>query len=797
MTSVLSSSKSPVQVVIAVDGGTESIRASCFNAQDGKLVGNSCAVPYTTHHPQPGWAEQDPSDWYSNLGQVVREAVDSIPNNEDCQHEICAICIDTTCCSVVVLDTNMEPLRNCLLWMDARSAPQTKQIMEMCKGDPALNVNCAGEGPLSAEWMTPKALWLRQNEPDVWEKAHTICEYQDYLNYKLTGVICASSCNAATRWHWDCEECIKTEAQDDDSLPGRPMSLYEKLGIPELARKLPRICLPAGAIVGKLTPEAAEHLHLPADLPVAQGGADAFIGMIGLGCIKPGQLCLITGSSHLHCVVSSKPSTAPGTWGAYRGAPLLGINFAEGGQSSTGSILRWVKTILFATTDDFKTLDREADSISPGSDGLLCLETFQGSRTPVTDPLARGAFVGLTLAHTRAHIWRAVMEGVCFGTRACIDALASAGHYCNEIIIAGGATKSPMWLQMHADVTGKPVVVCENTDAPLLGCAILASVAAGLHNSVEDAVKHMVRTSRTIQPNPDRTLVYDDLYHDVYAKIGPIVRVASHATVRSQSIEPEDLVVVDAVEIPAKFPVVSPSLLACDWANIRSEVQRCIEAGMSHFHVDIFDGVLIDSPHAFTFGPRMVKAIRQSCDAMPAKGIETTRAVLDLHMCVDRPWRYVEPMSQAGADRFIFQWEAIEANSDAQRIDAALSVAEQVVDAGMKCGVSINPSTDVKEIFPILESGLIDLVDVLAVEPGFGGQTFQRTALAKLAILKDWRAEKNVRLTLMVDGGINTETAPEAISAGADILVSGTFLFDHPGGIFSGSRDLLGDSSSS
>ena len=180
--------------------------------------------------------------------------------------------------------------------MDARSSAQTKEIMEKCKGNPALQVNCGGEGPLSAEWMICKALWIHQNEPEIWNKAETICEYQDYLNYKLTGEIVASSCNAATRWHWNGEECIK-----EGNLPGRPLSLYKDLGIPELAQKLPQRCLPMGSVVGQLHKEAAKHLNLPEGLTVVQGGADAFVGMLGLGCIKAGQLCLITGSSHLHC----------------------------------------------------------------------------------------------------------------------------------------------------------------------------------------------------------------------------------------------------------------------------------------------------------------------------------------------------------------------------------------------------------------------------------------------------------------------------------------------------------------
>ena len=762
-------SPSTKKLVIGVDGGTESIRACCFDAATGAVVGKSCAVAYPTYHPNPGWAEQDPNDWYENLGQAVRGAIDSIPTKLD--HEICSICVDTTCCSVVALDAENEPVRRCLLWMDARSAKQTEEIMKKCEGDRALEVNSGGKGPLSAEWMTPKALWIKQNEPNVWNKAQTICEYQDFINYKLTGAICASSCNAASRWHWDGEECIK-ESSERNPHPGRPLSLYNKLGIPELAKKLPQKCLPMGALVGNLTPQAAAHLNLPVGLPVAQGGADAFVGMIGLGCINPGQLCLITGSSHLHCVVSSLPTTAPGTWGAYKGAPLPGINFAEGGQSSTGSIIRWARNIFGANDIEYSVLDSEAEKIPPGCDGLVALETFQGSRTPVTDPMARGALLGLTLSHTRAHIWRAFMESVCFGTRACIEGLAKAGHKCDEIVIAGGATRSNLWLQMHADVTGKPVIVCENADAPLLGCAVLASVcAAGIHNSVQDAVDAMVRTKKRVDPSEAMASTYSKLYSGVYSGVGIASKPVAHAIAACRGGHMD--VNQKQKLVPNQHPIISPSLLACDWSNIRGEVKRCVDAGTTRLHVDVFDGVFLDSPYALTFGPQMVKAIRSCSD----------QTILDLHMCVERPARFVAPMKEAGANTFIFQWEAMKDPSE------ALQLAEEICSKGMACGISINPSTDVADIIPLLKSGFISVVDVLAVEPGFGGQTFQDKTYGKIKRLMKFRDEnKEILFQIMVDGGINESTASKT---GADILVAGTFLFQHPESLSTGARSLL------
>lgn len=778
-------SSSKQKIVIGVDGGTESIRACCFDAETGCVVGKPCASPYKTYYPNPGWAEQDPKDWYDCMGKSVREAIDSLDQDDnDPSYEICCICVDTTCCSVVVLDEYNEPLRRCLLWMDARSASQTEQIMEKCRGDPALMVNCGGEGPISAEWMTPKALWISQNEPSIWKNAKTICEYQDFINFKLTGEMCASSCNAATRWHWDGEECLKPP-NSNDKYPGRPVSLYKKLQIPELAEKLPERCVPMGGLVGRLTIDAAEHLGLPEGTPVAQGGPDAFVGMVGLGCTSPGQLCLITGSSHLHCVVCSTSSTAPGTWGAYKGAPLLGMCFAEGGQSSTGSIIRWARNILGEQDTTYKKLDEDAANIPPGCDGLVALETFQGSRTPVTDPLQRGALLGLTLSHTSAHIWRALLESVCFGTRACLEGLEKAGHGCDEIVIAGGATRSDFWLQMHADVTGKPVVVCEFADAPLLGCAILASVSAGVHETVDMAIDRMVRKSKEIKPSDTVSKTYDELYNCVYKGLGSATRPVAHAIAAfsrgghiSSPLDECNGTKCRTSDVhnqyrPSKFPTISPSLLASDWSNIRGEIQRCLDAGTNRLHVDVFDGVFLDSPHALTFGPQMVKAMRRCSN---------DDTILDLHICVERPARYVQAMKEAGGSTFIFQWEAVKGGDTGKEegLEAALKIARAVVKSGMNCGISINPSTRVEDIYPLLQSGLIAVVDILAVEPGFGGQRFQESAIEKIKSLTEFResvSDKNgCSFEIMVDGGINKDTARWTVDA--DILVAGTYLFN-------------------
>ena len=261
-----------------MDGGTESIRACCFDAHSGRILGQSHAVPYVTRHPNPGWAEQDPLQWYDCLVGAVKGAVGSLKEDEACSsYNIKAMCCDTTCCSVVALSKDYTPLRPCLLWMDARSASQAKRIMDVAAASssnildsfPELRVNSNGEGPISAEWLLPKCLWIKEMEPEVWDNAHVICEYQDYINYRLTGKMVASSCNAAVRWHHDGWEVLDRDGKKEEHA-GRPMGLYKALDISELADKLPKKIFAMGDVVGGLSEAAAKDLDLPAGTLVVQ-----------------------------------------------------------------------------------------------------------------------------------------------------------------------------------------------------------------------------------------------------------------------------------------------------------------------------------------------------------------------------------------------------------------------------------------------------------------------------------------------------------------------------------------------
>lgn len=486
--------------VVGIDGGTESLRAHVFDLQGRSLgVGKGA---YATQFPEPGQAEQNPDDWWHAAGVAVREAMAAAAVAPD---QITAIACDTTSCTVVALDAEGRPLRPCLLWMDVRAHREAADVAGC--GDAALRLNGGGHGPVSPEWMLPKALWIKRNQPDLWARAAMVGEYQDFLTLRLTGRWAASLNNITMRWHYQTQH------------GGWPTSMLKTLGLSDLLERWPRDIVAPGQVIGPLTGTAAHHLGLREGTPVVQGGADAFIGMIGLGVTQPGDLAMITGSSHLHLGVADRMVHAVGVWGTYMDCVYPGRPIIEGGQTSTGSVIAWFKR-NFADHIDFDTLNAQARNLPPGAEGLLAVDHFQGNRTPYTDPLARGAITGLTLKHTPAHVYRALVESVCFGTRATVEAFGDA-FGVRRIVVAGGATRSPFWLQVHADTLGLPLELTGETEACALGSAILAACGAGHFATIDDACAAMVRTAQRVEP--------DMAAHAAYAPIYARYREAYHA----------------------------------------------------------------------------------------------------------------------------------------------------------------------------------------------------------------------------------------------------------------------------
>ncbi len=491
--------------VIGVDGGTESLRAGVFDLQGNALAFESTA--YQTTFPQSGWAEQQPAEWWSALGRSVRGAVQA---SGVAPADIGAMAVDTTCCSVVALDECGTALRPAMIWMDVRSQAQAQRVA--ATGDPALVINGNGRGPVSAEWMLPKAAWLKAHELRTFNAAETICEYQDYLNLHLTGRCVASLNNLSVRWHY--------RARDG----GLPRSLLQAMDMPELAGKWPQEVLPPGAPIGPLTAEAAVHLGLAPGTLVVQGGSDASVAMIGMGVVDAGSMALVTGSSHLQLGLSTQAFHGAGIWGTYADAVIPGLHLVEGGQTSTGSVVNWFRT-LAGRDASYEELSREVAAVPPGSEGVLVQEHFQGNRTPHTDPLSRGAITGLSLRHQRGHLLRAIMEAVAYGSRLIIETMRTNGCVVEGLTVAGGVARSDVWLQIHADILGMPLSLVHTTEAACLGSGILAAVGAGAFASIPDAARTMTRIVRVVEPGQSGA-IYDEhfqRYCRLYSALRSIV----------------------------------------------------------------------------------------------------------------------------------------------------------------------------------------------------------------------------------------------------------------------------------
>lgn len=506
--------------IISVDGGTESARAAIFTA-DGQLVA-SRATPYPLRHPRPGWAEQLPDEWWTAIVSAIRSTVEASGVNPE---EIIGISGDLTSCTVVCMDEDFQPVRPAIIWMDVRAASQARRIAE--SGYPALKYN--GFGNVSAEWMPCKALWIKENEPETWAKTRYLGEYVDWFMHRLTGEWTGSINNVSIRWYYD------------RNLGGFPQDFYEGIGLGDVIDKFPKRILDLGQVVGTLRADVAQVLGLKPGIPVAEGGADAFVAMIGLGVTDPGKMAFIAGSSHLLVGQSAQQFHGKGIFGAYTDALIPGQYTVEGGQISTGSVVRWFRDHFCGAyaqrakelgTDIYALLNEDAAKIQPGSDGLIVLDYWQGNRTPYVDPEARGMMWGFTLSHTPAHVFRAIIEGIAYGTEHILRTFRQHNYVVKEWVATGGPTKSPLWMQIHADVSNVPIILTEAGDsAALLGTAALAAMGAGIFETPGDAAKAMVRIKSRIEPNQERHEAYR-FFADKYIATYPQMQDLMHDMTR-------------------------------------------------------------------------------------------------------------------------------------------------------------------------------------------------------------------------------------------------------------------------
>ncbi len=486
-------------LLLGLDLGTQSLRAALVD-RNGRTLAFGVAAIETTH-PRPAWAEQAPEDWWRAARSAVAQALDAARVGPG---QIAGIGLDCTACTVVACNRQGQPIRPALLWMDQRAHREAAEIS--ATGNPALRYV---SGRVSPEWMLPKALWLKRNEPAAYGQADWIVEGTNWMMYRLTGEWTLSLNHVAAKWNY---------ARPDG---GWPVGLLRQVGLGDLLAKWPETIVPLGRGTATLSSIAADELGLKPGTPVAQGGIDAYLGMLGMGATHAGDFAVIVGSSTCHLAQSERGVFGSGAAGCYPDATVEGLYTIEAGQTATGSILDWYRR-HFAGREQaeadrrgvsvYEILDAQAAATPPGAEGLVVRDDWQGNRSPYMDPHARGLIHGLTLAHGPGHLFRALYEATACGTRHILSDATQHGLQVERIFLGGGGARSNLWVQVHADILQRPIHLTRDPETCALGAAMAASLAAGIYPDFDSAAASMVHVERTVEPQLANAAVYEDLF---------------------------------------------------------------------------------------------------------------------------------------------------------------------------------------------------------------------------------------------------------------------------------------------
>ncbi|MEU6717120.1 FGGY-family carbohydrate kinase [Nonomuraea sp. NPDC046802] len=479
---------------LALDLGTEGARAAVYSVEGSPMGAGHASYP--TSFPRPGWAEQDPDDWWRASVHAARQAL-----AEAGQPPVAGVAVATTASTVAVLDRHGRPLRPALLWMDGRASEES--ALTAATGHPVLRYSGGSD---AVEWLVPKAMWLARHEPETYRAAARIAEAVDYMVWRLTGRWAASRMNAVCKSNYDPRGS------------GSPHDLYASLGIGDLAGKLPDEVVPVGDPVGPLHAQAREELGVTGPAVVVSGGIDAHLSLLAIGGAPEGRVSIVCGTSNAFVTEIDEPVFPSTVWGPYPDALHTGRWLVEGGQVSAGSVLAWAgERLIGRPRSELGDLIKAAAALPPVEHGLIVLDYFMGNRTPLRDPRLRGAVLGLTLASSPEQVYRAAVEGVAYGTRQVVDSFTGGGIAVDEVFLSGGIRHNELWLQTTADVLGRPVHLVAGDNLTLRACSVLAAAGSGWHASLAEAAAQYAPQVRTVEPVAEHVAAYQAGYADYRA----------------------------------------------------------------------------------------------------------------------------------------------------------------------------------------------------------------------------------------------------------------------------------------
>lgn len=489
------------QYFLGIDTSTTSSKALLID-DEGKVIAVASS-PHTLQTPKPLWSEQDPREWWHAVAASIKRVLIESGVEAEC---IAAIGLTGQMHGLVLLDEAGNVLRPAILWNDQRTQAECDEIHARIGRERFIQIS--GNVALTG-FTAPKILWVQKNEPEVYAKARHVLLPKDYIRLKLTGEYAMDKADGAGTVLFD------LKARDWSA------EILEKLNIDPAW--MPRT-FEGTEFTGRLTREAALATDLKEGTPVAAGGGDQAAGAVGVGAVEPGIVGLTVGTSGV--VFATTPSAliepegrlhafchaVPGMW------HFMGVMLSAAGS------LQWYRDTL-APTMSFDELLKEAESVPAGSEGLQFLPYLSGERTPYPDPLARGAFVGLTLRHSRGHMTRAVLEGVSFGLKDSFTLIQNAGlGAITQVRGSGGGTKGALWRQIMASVLDAELVTVNTTEGGAYGAALLAGVGAGAWSDVPSACKAAIKITGSTNPDPAQVEAYRKaypLYRELYPALKP------------------------------------------------------------------------------------------------------------------------------------------------------------------------------------------------------------------------------------------------------------------------------------
>ena len=480
-------------LLIGIDVGTTATKVLVAEPI-GKILA-SASADYPLLFPSVGWVEQDPLELFKGVKKAIKDALSQIPDRRE---EICAISLSTQRDTMVITDKNNNPLRNAITWMDSRAGEECQKLKDTFGEERVYSITGV---PVSTIWTGAFILWIQAHEQEVFEKAACFGLVHDYI-------MC---CFGAKEHFVDTTNACETMMYDFvNNCWSEELLSYMKLS----ADRLPKLVEPA-QVIGTISPELAKELGLCDDVLLISGGGDQQCAMLGSGAVKPGDTELCIGTAANILAQLETPRFDENRKLICHRALVPETFVMEGAMLSTGKLIEWLNNVFYPNEDRknfYLKLNYEvATNSHPGASGLLITPHFEGSASPHWNHDARGFCLGLTLSTNRADICRAILEGIALEIKKNLVLMQGMGIKANRIIVSGGASNSPVWLQIIADALGISVVTLENNECAAVGSVILAGVGSNIFRNIQHGVANMVEIEKVYMPRHEYTAMYDEM----------------------------------------------------------------------------------------------------------------------------------------------------------------------------------------------------------------------------------------------------------------------------------------------